>query len=113
MWLPVFSFFFRVPAAPEILTRSLHVALAIWSAAVGGAASTTWPMLLPVSSVNQRLPSGPLVIPKGELLAVGMGNSSTPVISSFILPTFPLSKLLSLNQTLPSRPVLISWRHAV
>jgi hypothetical protein len=34
------------------------------------------PTSLPSISVNQRLPSGPLVIPKGSPLAVGTGNSA-------------------------------------
>src|SRR5271165_1304328 len=33
------------------------------------------PMLLPSNSVNQRLPSGPVVMPSGQLLAGGTGNS--------------------------------------
>ena len=35
----------------------------------------SWPMLLPRNSVNQRLPSGPAVMPTGWLSAVGIGNS--------------------------------------
>jgi hypothetical protein len=35
----------------------------------------TRPILLPLASVNQRLPSGPAVIPTGSLLAVGTRNS--------------------------------------
>ena len=33
------------------------------------------PILLPIPSVNQRLPSGPAVMPTGLLLAVGTANS--------------------------------------
>jgi hypothetical protein len=33
------------------------------------------PMLLPISSTNQKAPSGPTVIPPGSLFAVGTGNS--------------------------------------
>ncbi len=33
------------------------------------------PILLPLISVNQRLPSGPAVMPYGVLPAVGMGYS--------------------------------------
>src|SRR5689334_2172791 len=32
-------------------------------------------MLLPLISANQRLPSGPAVMPVGTLLALGMGNA--------------------------------------
>src|SRR5207249_1434341 len=52
-------------------------------------------------SVNQRLPSGPVVMPKGKLLAVGIGNSVTVplgVIRPMLFPSF------SVNQTLPSGP---------
>src|SRR2546426_12561345 len=34
------------------------------------------PIRLPKASVNQRLPSGPAVIPNGPLLGVGSGNSA-------------------------------------
>lgn len=33
------------------------------------------PILLPPASVNQRLPSGPAVMPWGRLSVVGIGNS--------------------------------------
>ena len=36
--------------------------------------TVTRPIWLEPLSVNQRLPSGPTVIPKGTLAAVGMGN---------------------------------------
>ena len=48
------------------------------------------PILLPLYSVNQRLPSGPAAIPYGRLPAVGTGNSvTTPavVIRPILLPT--------------------------
>src|SRR5207253_1175065 len=38
----------------------------------------TRPILLTPASVNQRLPSGPAVIPRGVLLAVGTANSLNP-----------------------------------
>ena len=39
------------------------------------------PILLPSASVNQRLPSGPAVMPRGLLPAVGTGNSvMTPAV---------------------------------
>src|SRR5438105_14513893 len=57
-------------------------------------------LLVPLS-VNQMLPSGPVVMPMGLLPAVGIVYSvMAPVL--VILPTlFPMS---SVNQTLPSRP---------
>src|SRR5258706_70471 len=33
------------------------------------------PILLPLCSMNQRAPSGPAVMPRGKLPAVGTGNS--------------------------------------
>ena len=38
------------------------------------------PILFPAGlySVNQRAPSGPAAMPKGRLLAVGIGNSVIP-----------------------------------
>ena len=39
-------------------------------------ASVIWPILLePPASVNQRFPSGPAVIPVGNVLDVGTSNS--------------------------------------
>ena len=38
------------------------------------------PILLPACSVNQRLPSGPAVIPAGSLFAVGVENSVTTCV---------------------------------
>ena len=47
------------------------------------------PILLPLLSVNQRLPSGPAVMPRGTASGVGIGNSvTTPavVIRPILLP---------------------------
>src|SRR5437667_344270 len=58
--------------------------------------------ILPAPSANQRLPSGPAVMPNGWLELVGMAYSvMTPV--GVILPI--LFPLLSVNQRLPSAPV--------
>src|SRR3989454_1552325 len=69
------------------------------------------PTLLPQDSVNQRLPSGPAVMPSGLLLPLGgqlrlggRGNSViTPagVIRPILLP------LSSVNQRLPSGPAVM------
>src|SRR5690349_4055798 len=70
---------------------------------------TTWvagliiPMLLAERSANQRLPSGPALIPAGEALAVGTGNSAMAWVAGLIIPTW----LDSVNQRLPSGPPLI------
>ena len=57
------------------------------------------PILLPCSSANQTLPSGPVVIPAGALAGVGSGNSvmvPAGVIRPIALPDH------SVNQRLPS-----------
>jgi hypothetical protein len=43
------------------------------------------PTALLVFSVNQRLPSGPAVIPAGPLLGVGMANSVTVPTGALLL----------------------------
>jgi hypothetical protein len=74
-------------------------------AAVGTGNSVTTPevilpILFPAYSVNQRLPSGPVVIPNGWLPAVGTRNSvgAPPSVRPILLPR------ASVNQTLPSGP---------
>lgn len=60
------------------------------------------PILFPFSSVNQRAPSGPTVMPHGAQAAVGTLYSVTApevVILPILLP------LNSVNQRLPSGPV--------
>lgn len=61
------------------------------------------PILLPLPSVNHNAPSGPAVMPAGELFAVGTGYSViTPaVVIRPILPPF------SVNQSAPSGPAVI------
>ena len=56
-------------------------------------------------SVNQRLPSGPAVIPSGSELAVGMGNSVMAWVVGLIIPILLASS--SVNQRLPSGPAVI------
>src|SRR5438093_12561081 len=61
------------------------------------------PILLPSASVNQRAPSGPAVIPTGELLA-GIANSvraPVGVMRPILLPPSPV------NQRGPSGPAVI------
>src|SRR5579884_2790004 len=60
--------------------------------------------ILPLPSVNQRLPSGPAAIPSGKLWSVGIANSVTVpegVMRPILLP------LDSVNQRLPSGPLVI------
>ncbi len=47
------------------------------------------PIWLALPSVNQRLPSGPAVIPPGPELAVGMGNSVMAWVVGLIMPILP------------------------
>src|SRR5207253_2587900 len=66
-----------------------------------GVIRPTW---LPDNSTNQRLPSGPAVIPLGSLLAVARGNSvmvPVGVIRPTLLPS------ISVNHRLPSGPAAI------
>ncbi len=62
------------------------------------------PILLPILSANQRLPSGPAVIEKLLLEEVGIVNSVI-VPEGVILPT--LLAVVSINQTLPSGPAVM------
>src|SRR5713101_6136711 len=62
------------------------------------------PILFPLYSQNQRLPSAPAVIKPGWLLAVGTSNSvMTPpgVMRPILFPKF------SVNQRLPSGPAVM------
>ena len=56
-------------------------------------------------SVNQRLPSGPAVIPSGSALAVGTANSVMAWVVGLIIPIW--LALYSVNQRLPSGPAVI------
>src|SRR5512135_6752 len=67
--------------------------------------NVTRPILLPFCSVNQRLPSGPAVIPVGPLLAVGSGPNSVMMPAGVIRPI--LLPFCSVNQRLPSGPAVI------
>jgi hypothetical protein len=60
-------------------------------------------MRLPVSSVNQRLPSPPVVIEVGPLPAVTGYSEMTPL--GVIIPMFDAE--LSVNQRLPSGPTVM------
>src|SRR5579871_2931586 len=61
-------------------------------------------ILLPCCSVNQRLPSGPTVIPMGKPPEVGIGNRAISP-SGVRRPIAPV--VLSVNQRLPSVPAAI------
>src|SRR5262249_14225635 len=68
------------------------------------------PMRSPWLSVNQRLPSGPVTIPAGVLVAVMpvLYSVTTPCV--VMLPT--RSPVNSVNQRLPSGPAVIAWGRA-
>src|SRR3954447_13055053 len=66
------------------------------------------PILATLSSVNQRLPSGPAVIPRGSAMAVGTANSVMAPVAELIIPI--LSERSSVNQSLPSGPAAIPQR---
>jgi hypothetical protein len=63
-----------------------------------------FPILCPLFSVNQRFPSGPAAMAKGELEGVGIGNSEKAP-ATVRRPT--LFALLSMNQIAPSGPAAI------
>src|ERR1035437_2548463 len=85
---------------------------------VDNASSETWPqsktalygLILPILptlySVNQRLPSGPVVMYSGPLPLVGVTNSVI-VPEGVTLPILPA--LCSANQRLPSGPVVMKY----
>src|ERR1700674_5824989 len=56
---------------------------------------------LPLDSTNQRLPSGPVTIPRGALSAVGMANSVR--VPAGVMRAILLEEA-SVNQRLPSGP---------
>lgn len=65
--------------------------------------------MLPLLSVNQRFPSGPGVMPEGELKGVGIGNS----VKAPEGDTRPmLLALYSVNHRFPSGPAVISCGQA-
>src|SRR5206468_2776048 len=62
------------------------------------------PTAFPTCSANQRLPSGPAVIPRGVLSGVGIENSMTASPGGSRPMRLPRS---SVNQRAPSGPVVI------
>ena len=75
-----------------------HPPMSVW------AQGESLPILLALCSVNQRLPSGPLVIPRGRQQVEGRANCC-------ILPAGVMRPILfptgSVNQRLPSGPLVI------
>src|SRR5207248_5340081 len=72
--------------------------------APSGRARLSRPILLVLNSVNQMLPSGPVVMKFGWLLEVGTAYSvmiPAGVIRPILLP------LISVNQMLPSGPLVM------
>src|SRR4051812_7981867 len=65
---------------------------------------TSRPILFPLNSVNHKAPSGPVVMPPGRLLAVGIGYSvMAPAV--VIRPIWLTEG--SVNQRAPSGPVVM------
>src|ERR1035437_1916715 len=65
----------------------------------------TLPILPAINSVNQRLPSGPVVMNCGKLLLAEVANS-VMVPEGVTLPILP--PFCSVNQRLPSGPVVMT-----
>src|SRR2546430_1940861 len=69
------------------------------------------PTLLPQDSVNQRLPSGPAVMPSGLLLPLGgqlrLGGRGNSVITPAGVSRPKLLPPFSVNQRLPSGPTVM------
>src|SRR5262249_44350813 len=65
------------------------------------------PILLAPHSVNQRLPSGPTVIPFGELWSVGVRYSVIAWVVGLIMPMWLSPPSSSVNHTLPPGPAAI------
>src|SRR4051794_35958915 len=63
------------------------------------------PIWFPRPSVNQRLPSGPVVSPPGALLGVGTRNCVIAPAGVIRATTLPMA---SVNQRLPSGPALMT-----
>src|SRR5438034_1309319 len=82
-----------------------------WKTLGGGGggmlARLTRPILFAEFSVNQRLPSGPAVIPSGPLLLVGIGNSVMVPLVVIRPILFPAGLVCSVNQRLPSGPAVM------
>lgn len=62
-------------------------------------------MRLPLCSLNQRLPSAPTAMMRGELPGVGSGYCTSPEPSGFMRPM--ALPALSVNQSCPSRAIEI------
>src|SRR5450759_1111292 len=114
--LPAVSVNQRLPSAPLAMPRAFPPDGVEYS--VIAPVGVIFPMLLPLNSANHRLPSGPLAISCGKLEAVGIGYSviaPTGVIfpiwllspsTNQTLP--PVPDVSSVNQRLPSGPIVIA-----
>ena len=79
--LPIFPSVVVAFGKPEVAVRArcdvrgITVGLGVGNSVTTPAVVIRPILLCPRSSVNQRLPSGPAVMPSGPLAAVGIGNS--------------------------------------
>ncbi len=69
------------------------------------------PILLPKTSVNHRFPSGPAVMPSGELRWVGMGNWLNRVAALAPGPT--KSTLAKTSEATSTRPVRLGRTRSI
>jgi hypothetical protein len=84
--------------APAVILRGSLAAMGTANSVITPAVVMR-PMLLPLRSVNQRLPSAPTVIPSGKLFADGVANSVTAP-ANVMRPILPVPA--SPNRNAPS-----------
>ena len=100
------SVFHRFPSLPLVMASGLSAPVEY---SVIDPPGVIFPMVLPMFSVNQRLPSGPLTISCGNVwISIELpvvGYSWTTPVDGFTLPMFPSPA--STNHTLPSGPLVI------
>src|SRR5712692_8749857 len=91
----------QLPGVPKLLsTPPTHVL-----SQIAGRLRASRPMLFPMRSVNHMFPSGPVVIPPGPLLAVGIGPYSVTAPAGVTFPI--LFPFCSVNHRFPSGPAAI------
>src|SRR5690348_8120467 len=104
----------RLPSGPTVIAPGPLLGVGVGNSVIAWVLGSIIPILLvrlshPVlvgwpGSVNQRLPSGPAVIPKGEPSVRGRGNSVIARVAGLMTPILPT---WSVNQRLPSGPAVI------
>src|SRR5258705_1447076 len=94
----------RAPSAPVAISRRNDEVGVPTGNSVTNPSVVIRPIFWAFTSVNHSAPSGPVVIPYGSLLAVGIAYS---VIAPEVVirPIFPAT--VSVNQSAPSGPAVI------